>query len=290
MKKSLFTMLVALATLCISASANAQTIDQIPIRGQKGENVKVIQSQLTQKGFPLGTVDGQFGGKTVAALTSFQTKNNLQIHGLVDLPTLEKLGITFSPKIHENGYMPLSWESVNTTNKVWSDYTFKIIEGLFDDFDKCQDITRIRPDYKSLSKPQKINVWGELISAIALPESGWKPTSWMNENFTNLDSVTGLPVKSEGLLQLSYQDKKSYPKLPCRFDWNADKTLAVDNPQKTIFNPEINLEFGINILADQIRKQGKVILTSNVYWAVIKENGKFQKITQITTMVRNLKF
>jgi hypothetical protein len=55
-------------------------------------------------------------------------------------------------------------------------------------------------------------------------------------------------------------------------------------------NPKINLEFGINILAKQIRRTGKVILINGVYWAVIKENGKYQKIDQITLMVRNLKF
>ena len=267
-----------------------QEITSIPLLGYKGENVRVIQSQLTQKGFPLGTIDGVFGSRTKNALIQFQLKQAIEAHGMIDLPTLAALEINFLPKVHENGYMPLSWESANAGNKAWSDYAFKIIEGLFTDFDKCQDIKRIRPDYDSLSKIQKINVWGELISAIALPESAWKPTSWMREDFTNLDSTTGLPVKSEGLLQLSYQDKKSYPNLPCRFGWDADKNLSENDPKKTIFDPYINLEMGINILAHQIRNQKKVILTKNVYWAVIKENGKYQKITPIITMVNNIKF
>jgi peptidoglycan hydrolase-like protein with peptidoglycan-binding domain len=286
MKKSIFTILILpIVTLCL----NAQTINQIPFSGQRSENIRIIQSQLTQKGFSLGTVDGQFGGKTSAALSSFQSKNGLITHGMVDLPTLEKLGITFSPIADAKGYMPLSWESVSDTNKVWSNYTFQIIEGLFADFDKCQDITRIRPDYKSLSRTQKINVWGELISAIAKPESSWNPTSWMFEA-QGIDVVTGQQVRSEGLLQLSYQDKGNYKKLPCRFDWNADKNFPVKDIRKTIMNPEINLEFGINVLANQIRRTGKIILTNGVYWAVIKENGKYQKIDQITLMVRNLKF
>jgi Putative peptidoglycan binding domain len=178
MKKIISSSLIfAFATIWI----NAQTINQIPFIGQRGENVRVIQNQLTQKGFSLGTIDGQFGGETMSALKSFQSKNTLKSHGMVDLPTLEKLGITFSPIANAKGYMPLSWESASDTNKVWSDYTFQIIEGLFADFDKCQDITRIRPDYKILSRTQKINVWGELISAIAKPESSWNPTSWMFE-------------------------------------------------------------------------------------------------------------
>jgi peptidoglycan hydrolase-like protein with peptidoglycan-binding domain len=286
MKKLLFVILtLAFATICLRTSA--QTINQIPFIGQRGENVRVIQSQLTQKGFTLGTVDGKFGKNTLAALLSFQSKNGLTTHGMVDLPTLEKLGITFSPIADAKGYLPLSWESASDTNKIWSDYTFQIIEGLFADFDKCQDITRIRPDYKILSRTQKINVWGELISAIAKPESSWNPTSWMFEA-QGIDVVTGQQVRSEGLLQLSYQDKKNYKELPCRFDWNADKNLPEKDIRKTIMNPEINLEFGINILAKQIRRTGKIILINGVYWSVIRENSR--KIEPITIMVRNLKF
>ena len=195
MKKLLFAILtLGLETICFRPSA--QTINQIPFIGQRGENISVIQSQLTQKGFPLGTIDGQFGARTSAALSSFQSKNGLTRHGMVDLPTLEKLGITFSPIADAKGYMPLSWESASDMNKVWSNYTFQIIEGLFEDFDKCQDITRIRPDYKNLSRLQKINVWGELISAIAKPESGWNPTSWMFEA-QGIDVITGQQVRSE---------------------------------------------------------------------------------------------
>ncbi len=279
------TLILAIATMW----ATAQTITKIPFRGQRDKNVGAIQNQLTQKGFPLGTIDGQFGRRTTVALSSFQSKNGLKSHGMVDLFTLEKLGITFLPIADVKGYMPLSWESQSNTNKVWSDYTFQIIEGLFADFDKCQDITRIRPDYNDLNKKQKINVWGELISAVALPESGWKPTSWMFEN-QGIDVVTGQQVRSEGLLQLSYQDKVNYKTLPCRFDWNADKAFPVKDIRKTIMNPQINLEFGINVLAYQIRKTGKVILSKGVYWAVLKENGQYQKIDQITMMAQNLKF
>jgi Putative peptidoglycan binding domain/Transglycosylase SLT domain len=286
MKKIISTTLFfAFATIWV----NAQTINQIPFIGQRGENVRVIQNQLTQKGFTLGTIDGQFGRRTEKALMAVQSKNGLKTHGMVDLPTLEKLGITFSPIADVKGYMPLSWESASDTNKVWSNYTFQIIEGLFADFDKCQDITRIRPDYQSLTKTQKINVWGELISAIAKPESSWNPIAEMVETtFINLDPVTGMPVRSEGLLQLSYQDKPNYKNLPCRFDWNADKNYPVKDIRKTIMNPQINLEFGINVLANQIRRTRKVILSNGVYWAVLRENSRY--IEPITMMVQNLKF
>lgn len=275
--------------LLFSSGLWAQTIIQIPFKGQKGENVRVIQSQLTQKGFSLGTVDGQFGGKTEKALIAFQSKSKLKNHGMIDLPTLGKLGITFLPITDAKGYLPLSWETQNDTNKVWSDYTFQIIEDLFDDFDKCIDISRIRPDYASLSKTQKINVWGELISAMARYESAWNPTSWMFEN-QGIDVITKQQVRSEGLLQLSYQDKVNYKNLPCRFDWIADKDFPVKDIRKTIMDPLINLEFGINVLAYQIRKKKNVILKDGVYWAVLKENGKYSKIDQITMLVRNLKF
>ena len=271
-------------------SLTAQEINSIPLLGDKGENVRVIQKELTKKGFSLGTIDGDFGNKTSNALKQFQSKQALEAHGFVDLPTLSALNIGYIPKVNDNGFVALSWENKDASRKSWSDYTFKLIDSLFSSFDNCKDILRIRPDYNSLSHQQKVNVWGEVISAIALPESGWKPTSAMVEKTQGKDIITKDSVRSEGLLQLSYQDKIYYPKLPCRFDWEKDKNLSKTDPKKTIFDPYINLEMGINILAQQIRNQGKVILSKNVYWAVIKENGKYEKITQITTMVRNIKF
>ncbi|MFM2337241.1 MAG: hypothetical protein RL115_434 [Bacteroidota bacterium] len=133
-------------------------------------------------------------------------------------------------------------------------------------------------------------MWAEFISALALPESGWKLNSEMVETTMGIDPITKKQVRSEGLLQLSYQDKNNYGKfgIPCRFDWEKDKHLDVKDLNKTIFQPDINLETGIHIFSHQIKSKGSVLLKEDVYWAVIKLGGKYTKIPQITTMVQNL--
>ncbi len=189
----------------------------------------------------------------------------------------------------QQAFSALSWEKNHSERIAWSQYTLHVIDSLFDNsFSLCEDIKDFRSDYDGLTRSQKINVWGELVSAIAKYESGWKPNSWMKENM-GIDPVTKRQVRSEGLLQLSYQDKLSYPGLPCKFDWKLDENLGDDDLNKTIFSPEYNLEFGINILAKQIREQKRIALTKNVYWAVLKINGQYSQIPGITKMVNAIK-
>lgn len=184
----------------------------------------------------------------------------------------------------------LSWEKNHAERKAWSDFTFGLLAGeLFSSFDSAKDAKRICPRYENLTKAQKVRVWGELISAMAYFESGWKPTSRMIETTMGTDPVTGNQVASEGLMQLSYQDVPNYGsvlKYPaCKIDWQKDKSLSVTDEKKTILDPYINLECGLRILANQIRKKGSVILSSGVYWAVIKDGGKYSKIEPIIAMV-----
>ena len=58
-----------------------------------GDNSQVsqIQQALNEKGFNVGTVDGQMGAKTKAALKQFQQAQGLQPSGKVDQQTLAAL-------------------------------------------------------------------------------------------------------------------------------------------------------------------------------------------------------
>lgn len=58
-------------------------------RGSRGEDVKWLQQKLTEKGYPVGTIDGIFGAKTEQAVKSFQT--DVFVDGIVGNLTLEKL-------------------------------------------------------------------------------------------------------------------------------------------------------------------------------------------------------
>ena len=184
---------------------------------------------------------------------------------------------------------PLLWESNNVAAKKWSEFVFSLFKTeLNDTLNAADDMVRFCPQYNKLIDSQKINVWGMLISAMSKYESNFLPTSRMKETTMGTDPVTGLPVYSEGLLQLSYQDITGWSF--CRFDWNKDKNLAPNDPKKTILDPYINLECGTKILSEQVARHHKIVIDHGAYWAVIKENGKYQKINQIAALVQTLKF
>lgn len=203
-------------------------------------------------------------------------------------PPVEEPPISTPPSL---GKMePLSWESAKRPEAVsWSQYSFQVIdEEAFVDLDKANDATLFCPKYNSLTQTQKINFWGGLFAAMAKFESSWKPTLRYHESTMGTDPITKQPVYSEGLLQLSYQDVQWAPY--CEFDWSKDKYLAPTDPKKTIFDPYKNLRCGILIMANQIRRRGAIVVSTGVYWAVLRQGGKYQKINEIAAITKQLKF
>jgi hypothetical protein len=188
-------------------------------------------------------------------------------------------------------YPKLSWNSdKNPERQKWTEFLVEHLSQNFDAFDKAKDWKRFCPKYESLKKGDKILVQAETMVWIMWFESAWKPTSRMQESqkvFKTPDPITGQPVASEGLFQLSYQDVRSYP-FCNEFDWSKDKGLAKSDPNKTIFDPIKNMRCGLKIMEGQITKRGQVILqsTKGLYWAVIYEGGKYQQIPGIISRVR----
>lgn len=186
-----------------------------------------------------------------------------------------------------------SWEKY-PENAPWTEYLYNLIDlQLFDHLDKAKDMKRFCPTYAKLDREHKIYVWIELFSQVSYYESAWDPTSRMEENM-GTDPVTGKSVFSEGLLQLSYQDVVNYPKLlkfpDCKFDWSKDKKLKATDPRKTILDPYINLECGSRIMGDQIDHRGKIVLSSSVYWATLKEGGWYSVVPEIITTMKKIPF
>lgn len=62
-------------------------------KGDEGEQVKTVQRILFAMGYDLGSygVDGDFGGKTDAAVRAFQKKHKLDVDGIVGNDTWNKL-------------------------------------------------------------------------------------------------------------------------------------------------------------------------------------------------------
>ena len=70
----------------------AEQVKRQPLRkGMRNSAVKLLQTQLANKGFPSGPPDGIFGRKTLRAVKSFQRANGLVIDGIVGSNTWAKL-------------------------------------------------------------------------------------------------------------------------------------------------------------------------------------------------------
>jgi len=234
---------------------------------------------------------------TISCSKGFQSSSNLDLGSQaaqedpVTPPPLPPPTIPIQPPPPDEEtpfqFEALMWEKAKPGTKPWSTFTFDLLQTVATDIVKAQDMSRFCKKYSFLNDKQKINVAGQLIAAIVKYESGFNPLSRFAETTMGIDPITGKPVYSEGLLQLSYQDIQGWPF--CKFDWAADKNLKVDDPKKTILDPYINLTCGVRILSQQVKRKGFIVVSSGAYWAVIKENGRYEKIDEIAAIVNSLK-
>lgn len=177
----------------------------------------------------------------------------------------------------------LGWETKNPANVEWTKITLNAIEKRYPILAMAEDAELFCPEYPSFQVKAKKLFWGEFISAMAFYESGWNPYAKLVENSLGNDLVTGKLATSEGLLQLSYGDTK-WAKW-CNFNWKED---SKNNPtMTTIQNPKNNLECGIGILANQIKKHHKIVLEKRAYWSILKINHRYQRIDLIRNMIRD---
>lgn len=71
--------------------------------GNKGEDVKTLQTKLNTV-CPYGlTVDGVFGAKTEAAVKDFQKTNGLSVDGIAGAKTWSKLGVETADEVIPTG-------------------------------------------------------------------------------------------------------------------------------------------------------------------------------------------
>jgi hypothetical protein len=166
-------------------------------------------------------------------------------------------------------YAPLAWETSDHPERVaWSAYLLSQIATELPTLSNASDITNFCPTYKNLTTTEQTEVWGDLMVWDSYFESGWDPTNRYEETTLGIDPVTHEQVWSEGLMQMSYQDTLWMPS--CRFNWNVDKNLSATDPNKTILNPEINLQCGVFVLSNQIKLYGAVGLSDHLYWSTLR--------------------
>lgn len=135
------------------------------------------------------------------------------------------------------------------------------------------DVRRFCPRFYEMSEVDKRAFWAYFFQALAGAEACLEPTSRVRHAervVARIDPVTGKIVRSEGLLQLSYWDEKRYG---CDFDWQKDKNLKPDDPDKTILQPKNNLDCGIKIMQNQILEQHLPLITRRSYWAPLQPDS-----------------
>lgn len=81
---------VAIVTITPGATTPAPT-PMILKLGASGPTVKTLQQRLKDLKYNVGSVDGDFGKSTEAAVKAFQARNNLRVDGIAGADTLKKL-------------------------------------------------------------------------------------------------------------------------------------------------------------------------------------------------------
>ncbi|MGC1424324.1 MAG: hypothetical protein WA815_18360 [Terracidiphilus sp.] len=126
------------------------------------------------------------------------------------------------------------------------------------------------PRFSFMKEVDKRQFWAYFFQALSGAEAGLKATSNVQHTEPQVavvDRVSHRMVRSEGLLQLTYEDAKRYG---CDFDWETDKHLQEHDPDKTILQPENNLLCGVNILQNQLVVQKRPLLTKASYWSTLR--------------------
>ena len=133
-----------------------------------------------------------------------------------------------------------------------------------------RDVRRFCPEFYRMTALNKRAFWAYFFQALAGAEAGLRPTARVLQTkpaVAVIDRVTKRDVRSQGLLQLTYEDARRYG---CDFDWCKDRKLSADDPAKTILRPKNNLECGVKILKHQIIDQRKPLFSRSAYWSTLR--------------------
>ena len=86
----------------VAVAPSTITIDSLPVRGQKSENVRALQNALINAGIEVkGGADGVFGVATSVSIGKFQSATGLNVSTVLDAPTAAALGLI--PSLAELG-------------------------------------------------------------------------------------------------------------------------------------------------------------------------------------------
>jgi hypothetical protein len=133
-----------------------------------------------------------------------------------------------------------------------------------------REVKGLCPRFKQMSEVDRRAFWAYFFQALAGAEAGLRATATVRHSEPEvavIDPATHRVARQEGLLQLAYTDSERYG---CDFDWEKDKALRADDPEKTILLPKNNLECGIKILDNQLITRHQPLLSKSSYWETLR--------------------
>jgi len=173
-----------------------------------------------------------------------------------------------APTTPTGEHIALSWESGHSERSSWSDALLKYVDLKFDSLDKAQDVADFCPKYKSLSKSDKLKAWGEIWVHTAYYESGYNPKSAS----VDVGSKDKKDTWSIGLWQMSVVDQS----------WSGG---GLKYSYDDLLTPGPNAHLAVQVMARQIDRKGRIVVSSGPYWAVLYR-GKYSKVDQIQDRVK----
>lgn len=91
----LFALIACVCDIAMSAP-EAQSRQTLSRLGSSGEEVRLIQEELADRGLYKGKIDGIYGTKTRNAVKLFQRKKGLTVDGIAGKQTINALGIAYA--------------------------------------------------------------------------------------------------------------------------------------------------------------------------------------------------
>lgn len=142
----------------------------------------------------------------------------------------------------------------------------------------ARGVRQFCPRFAALSEADKRAFWAYLFQALAGAEGGLKSNAVAHHNQPEMqvkDPVSGTTARTQGLLQLTYEDQKRYG---CDFDWEADRRLRATDPARSILQPKNNLECGIKIMTRELLEQHKPLLSRTQYWSTLQPGTRSYRV------------
>jgi len=166
-----------------------------------------------------------------------------------------------------------AWAKANADG-TWTEITEKAVNGSSLAARLPSDVKKFCPNYDKIGLSDRTRFWVGLLSAMARPESDFRPEKTLEEKFKD---SSGKRVISRGILQLSIESANLYG---CEI-----------KKAEELHDPPVNLNCAVKIMDRWVKDDGAIATYrldreprgGGRYWSVLREsNGWLPEISDFT--------